>query len=110
MEDWYNHKLDVVIRLGHLPEDTPRFCLDAVALTHQDIAPRNITIQEGTGPLILIDWSLGGIYPFEQGLGITTIVGKVIIRCPKSPERYSDFRRSHVVRVNLYRVLRVEKG
>ncbi|KFH41437.1 hypothetical protein ACRE_078620 [Hapsidospora chrysogenum ATCC 11550] len=68
MEDWYNHKLDVSIRLRRLPEDTPRFRFDAVALTHQDIAPRNIIIQEGTGQLILIDWSMGGIYPvgFEQ--------------------------------------------
>lgn len=63
MEAWYNHKLDVCIRLRRLPEDTPRFRFDAVALTHQDIAPRNIIIQEGNGQLILIDWSMGGIYP-----------------------------------------------
>lgn len=68
MEDWYNHKLDVCIQLGRLPDDTPRFHFNTVALTHQDIAPRNIIIQEGTGELILIDWSMGGIYPigFEQ--------------------------------------------
>jgi hypothetical protein len=49
MEDWYNHKLDVCIRIGDLPNDEPRFHFDAVALTHQDIAPRNIIVEKGTG-------------------------------------------------------------
>ncbi|KAM0233523.1 hypothetical protein ACHAP5_010398 [Fusarium lateritium] len=63
MENWYNHKLDVCIRLGCLPQNEPRFQFDAVALTHQDIAPRNIIVEKDTGQLVLIDWAMGGIYP-----------------------------------------------
>jgi serine/threonine protein kinase len=63
MKDWYNHKLDVCIRLGDLPKNEPQFHFDAVALTHQDIAPRNIIIEKGTGQLVLIDWGMAGIYP-----------------------------------------------
>ncbi|KAH6985449.1 hypothetical protein EDB80DRAFT_549295, partial [Ilyonectria destructans] len=68
MQDWYTHKLDVCIRLRRLPPDTPRFQFDKLALTHPDIAPRNIIVEEGTNQLVLIDWSMGGIYPvgFEQ--------------------------------------------
>ncbi|KAM0208278.1 hypothetical protein ACHAQD_011700 [Fusarium lateritium] len=71
MEDWYNHKLDVCIRLGCLPQNEPRFQFDAVALTHQDVAPRNIMIEKGTGQLVLIDWAMGGIYP--RGLEQATL-------------------------------------
>lgn len=63
MEDWHNHKLDVCVNLRRVPPDTPRFQFDRLALTHQDIAPRNIIVEEDTGRLVLIDWSMGGIYP-----------------------------------------------
>ncbi|KAK3942943.1 kinase-like domain-containing protein [Diplogelasinospora grovesii] len=68
LEDWYNHKLDVCIRLRYQSSEAPRFHFDTLVLTHQDIAPRNIIVQEDTGQLVLLDWAMGGIYPpgFEQ--------------------------------------------
>ncbi|CAJ2502758.1 Uu.00g101520.m01.CDS01 [Anthostomella pinea] len=68
MEDWYNHKLDVCHRLRQAFEDIPRFQFEDLVLTHQDIAPRNIVLDEATDKLWLIDWAMSGIYPvgFEQ--------------------------------------------
>ncbi|KAJ3529565.1 hypothetical protein NM208_g8764 [Fusarium decemcellulare] len=63
MQDWYNHKLDVCIQLTRISPDSPRFEFDQLALTHQDIAPRNIIVEKDTEELVLIDWAMAGIYP-----------------------------------------------
>jgi hypothetical protein len=44
LESWYNHKIDVCIRLKQSPPDTPRFKFKKMVLTHQDIAPHNLII------------------------------------------------------------------
>ncbi|KAH0427758.1 hypothetical protein CcaCcLH18_09464 [Colletotrichum camelliae] len=68
MEDWYNHKLDVCIRLRRATDETRRFPFKDVVLTHQDISPPNLILREGNQDLCLIDFGFGGIYPtgFEQ--------------------------------------------
>ncbi|KAF3808454.1 hypothetical protein GCG54_00006312 [Colletotrichum gloeosporioides] len=68
MEDWYNHKLDVCIRLKQTRNETRRFSFTEVVLTHQDIAPENLILRQETGDLCLINFEFGGIYPvgFEQ--------------------------------------------
>ncbi|KAJ0161645.1 hypothetical protein CTA2_5864 [Colletotrichum tanaceti] len=68
MEDWYNHKLDVCIRLKRTTNDTQRFAFDEAVLTHQDIAPRNLIVKDEDQELCLIDFGMGGVYPvgFEQ--------------------------------------------
>ncbi|KAF0317363.1 C6 zinc finger domain protein [Colletotrichum asianum] len=59
MEDWYNHKLDVCIRLKRTSNETQRFSFTDVVLTHQDIAPRNLILQEGNQDLCLVDFGFG---------------------------------------------------
>ncbi|EQB49821.1 hypothetical protein CGLO_10796 [Colletotrichum gloeosporioides Cg-14] len=78
MEDWYNHKLDVCIRLKRTSNETQRFSFTDVVLTHQDIAPRNLILQEGNQDLCLVDFGFGGIYPtgFEQAALARQAVGQ----------------------------------
>ena len=49
MEDWFNHKIEVCIQVGDMPSTTPRFRFDTLVLTHQDVAPRNIIVEEVLG-------------------------------------------------------------
>jgi hypothetical protein len=67
LESWFNHKIEVCIRLNQAPSDTPRFKFKNLVLTHQDIAPRNLII-DAQEKLWLIDWGIAGVYPlgFEQ--------------------------------------------
>lgn len=97
MECWYNHKRDVCIRLQKVRGVLPRFKFRDLVLTHQDIAPRNIIVDDRSGRLWLIDWSMGGIYPrgFEQAALDQQCVGewdmdfadmvlkRVALRCEK---------------------------
>ncbi|KAF4906524.1 hypothetical protein CGCF415_v007973 [Colletotrichum fructicola] len=78
MEDWYNHKLDVCIRLKRTSNGTKRFSFTDVVLTHQDIAPRNLILQEGNQNLCLVDFGFGGIYltGFEQAALARQAVGQ----------------------------------
>ncbi|KAL3293032.1 C6 zinc finger domain protein [Colletotrichum asianum] len=78
MEDWYQHKLDVCIRLKRTSNETQRFSFTDVVLTHQDIAPRNLILQEGNQDLCLVDFGFGGIYPtgFEQAALARQAVGQ----------------------------------
>ncbi|ROW01356.1 hypothetical protein VMCG_05987 [Cytospora schulzeri] len=76
LEAWYNHKLDVCLRLKKAPTDTPRFDFsEGLVLTHQDITPRNLVLGPRAGDssgddfdLWIIDWDYAGAYPpgFEQ--------------------------------------------
>lgn len=67
LESWFNHKIEVCIRLKQSPSDTLRFKFKKLVLTHQDIAPRNLII-DAQEKLWLIDWGIAGVYPlgFEQ--------------------------------------------
>lgn len=62
LEDWCNHKLDVCLRFKQAPVDTPRFTFRDIVLTHQDIAPRNILLDDEER-VWLIDWGYAGVYP-----------------------------------------------
>ncbi|KAI0141872.1 kinase-like domain-containing protein [Xylariaceae sp. FL1272] len=67
LEDWFNHKVDVCVQVKQLPSTAPRFHFKDVVFTHQDIAPRNMILDEHK-KVWLIDWGCAGIYPrgFEQ--------------------------------------------
>jgi thiamine kinase-like enzyme len=67
LESWFNHKLEVCLCFKKAPADTPCFRFKDFVLTHQDIAPRNLMLDQ-KGQIWLIDWGDAGIYPigFEQ--------------------------------------------
>lgn len=68
MEDWFNHKRDVCHKLNQAGDCAPIFEFHDLVLTHHDIAPRNVIVNEETLEVSLIDWQQGGLYPpgFEQ--------------------------------------------
>lgn len=67
LEDWCNHNIDVGIRVKRLFTETPRFEFRDTVLTHQDLAMRNLVVDEDM-KVWVINWSSAGIYPkeFEQ--------------------------------------------
>ncbi|KAF4960781.1 hypothetical protein FGADI_724 [Fusarium gaditjirri] len=67
LEDWCNHKIDVGIMVKQLTPETTRFEFKDVVLTHQDLALRNL-ILDNDMKLWVIDWGCAGVYPkgFEQ--------------------------------------------
>ncbi|RSL57399.1 hypothetical protein CEP54_008329 [Fusarium duplospermum] len=69
LEAWFNHKIDVCAQVQQLPTGTPRFQFNAMVLTHQDIAPRNLILGENN-KVWLIDWGCAGVYPrgFDQAV------------------------------------------
>lgn len=63
MNDWFNHKLKVSIRLDKAPPDTPPFTERwPLVLTHGDLNMGNIMISND-GIIYLIDWESTGFYP-----------------------------------------------
>ncbi|KAF5586390.1 kinase-like (PK-like) [Fusarium subglutinans] len=67
LEDWCNHKIDVGIMVKQLKPETRRFEFKDVVLTHQDLALRNLVLDEDM-KIWVIDWGCAGVYPkgFEQ--------------------------------------------
>ncbi|KAG5748770.1 hypothetical protein H9Q70_008586 [Fusarium xylarioides] len=67
LEDWCNHKIDVCVMVKQLPPDTTRFKFQDIVLTHQDLALRNLVLDEDM-KVWVIDWGCAGVYPkgFEQ--------------------------------------------
>ncbi|KAF5635273.1 kinase-like (PK-like) [Fusarium tjaetaba] len=67
LEDWCNHKIDVGIMVKHLKPETQRFEFKDIVLTHQDLALRNLVLDEDM-KVWVIDWGCAGVYPkgFEQ--------------------------------------------
>ncbi|KAF5969143.1 hypothetical protein FBULB1_10396 [Fusarium bulbicola] len=67
LEDWCNHKIDVGIMVNQLKPETRRFEFKDVVLTHQDLALRNLVLDENM-KVWVIDWGCAGVYPkgFEQ--------------------------------------------
>ncbi|KAF5586979.1 kinase-like (PK-like) [Fusarium pseudoanthophilum] len=67
LEDWCNHKIDVGIMVKHLKPETQRFEFKDIVLTHQDLALRNLVLDEDM-KIWVIDWGCAGVYPkgFEQ--------------------------------------------
>jgi hypothetical protein len=67
LQDWFNHKIDVCIKVFQLPANYPRFHFRDLVFTHQDIAARNVVL-DAVGKAWLVDWGCAGVYPvgFEQ--------------------------------------------
>ncbi|KAL7627038.1 hypothetical protein AAE478_003814 [Parahypoxylon ruwenzoriense] len=81
LEAWFNHKIDVCARLHQLPAGTPRFRFRDVVFTHQDIAPRNMILDEDE-KVWLIDWGCAGVYP--QGFD------QAVLRLQSANDEFSD--------------------
>ncbi|KAL4964045.1 kinase-like domain-containing protein [Aspergillus stella-maris] len=62
MEKWFNHKLTISRNWKKAPEDIPDFHFSEFVLTHQDISPRNLVLDDN-GQLWLMDWADAGAYP-----------------------------------------------
>lgn len=62
MEAWLNHKLDICKSVRRAPEDIPPFHFTKFVLTHQDISPRNLILDQHD-QVWLIDWAYSGAYP-----------------------------------------------
>ncbi|CAG8887091.1 unnamed protein product [Penicillium egyptiacum] len=62
IEAWFNHKLDMCNKVRQAPEDTPPFHLTKFVVTHQDISPRNLVLDQYVR-VWLIDWAYSGAYP-----------------------------------------------
>ncbi|KAF5683055.1 kinase-like (PK-like) [Fusarium denticulatum] len=62
LEDWCNHKVDVGIMVKQLLPETPRFEFKDTVLTHQDLAMRNLVVNEDM-KVWVINWGCAGVYP-----------------------------------------------
>jgi thiamine kinase-like enzyme len=62
MEAWFNHKLDICKSVRQAPKDIPQFHFTKFVLTHHDISPRNLILDQH-GHVWLIDWAYSGAYP-----------------------------------------------
>jgi aminoglycoside phosphotransferase (APT) family kinase protein len=62
MEGWFNHKLEMCQYYKRASQDLPPFKFTQFVLTHQDISPRNLILDD-TGQVWMIDWADAGAYP-----------------------------------------------
>lgn len=62
VQNWFNHKLQVCKRFQKVADDAPPFEFSSFVLTHQDITPRNLVL-DNLGNIWLIDWAFAGVYP-----------------------------------------------
>ncbi|CDM29905.1 Protein kinase-like domain [Penicillium roqueforti FM164] len=62
MEAWFNHKLDICKSVHQAPKDIPPFHFTKFVLTHNDISPRNLILDQHE-QVWLIDWAYSGAYP-----------------------------------------------
>lgn len=69
LENWFNHKIDVCLKFNQISKEAARlrFKFPEMVFTHQDIAPRNLILDD-KGKVWVIDWGVAGVYPpgFEQ--------------------------------------------
>ncbi|CAI7583456.1 unnamed protein product [Penicillium glandicola] len=93
IEAWFNHKLDICKSVNQAPKDTPPFHLTEFVITHQDISPRNLILDQH-GRVWLIDWGYSGAYPpaFESAALATQssfpdFNTMVLSRIPRYPEQ-----------------------
>ncbi|KAJ5853903.1 hypothetical protein N7534_006446 [Penicillium rubens] len=61
-QGWFNHKLDICKHVKQCPKDIPPFQFTTFVLTHQDISPRNLILDQN-GEVWLVDWAFAGAYP-----------------------------------------------
>ncbi|KAJ5118165.1 Aminoglycoside phosphotransferase [Penicillium bovifimosum] len=62
MEAWFNHKLDICKSVHQAPNDIPPFHLTKFVLTHHDISPQNLILDQDE-QVWLVDWAYSGAYP-----------------------------------------------
>ncbi|KAI7759982.1 hypothetical protein LZL87_010404 [Fusarium oxysporum] len=62
LADWCNHKIDVDIMVKQLTPETRRFKFEDIVLTHQDLALRNLVLDNDM-KVWVIDWGCAGVYP-----------------------------------------------
>ncbi|KAJ5751405.1 Aminoglycoside phosphotransferase [Penicillium nucicola] len=62
MEAWFNHKLEICKSVHQAPKDVPPFHFTKFVLTHHDISPRNLILDQHE-QVWLIDWAYSGAYP-----------------------------------------------
>lgn len=62
MEAWFNHKLEICKSVHQAPKDVPPFYFTKFVLTHHDISPRNLILDQHEQAW-LIDWAYSGAYP-----------------------------------------------
>ncbi|KAK4861265.1 hypothetical protein LT330_004181 [Penicillium expansum] len=93
MEGWFNHKLDICKSVHKAPEDTPPFHFTKFVITHHDISPRNLVVDQH-GRVWLIDWAYSGAYPpvFESAAlsiqsSFTDFNEMVLSLIPRYPEK-----------------------
>lgn len=96
MEAWFNHKLDICKSVYQAPKDIPPFHFAKFVLTHHDISPRNLILDQHDHAW-LIDWAYSGAYPpvFESAaLSIqpffTDFNEAVLSLIPRYPEEESQ--------------------
>lgn len=69
LEDWYTAVLELCKSLNKADQDAPPFTgkFKKLVMTHLDLAPRNIILEEGD-KVCLLDWDFAGAYPphFER--------------------------------------------
>lgn len=72
MEAWFNHKLDICKSVQQAAKEIPPFHFTKFVLTHQDISPRNLILDQHE-QVWLIDWAYSGAYPssFESAALLT---------------------------------------
>ncbi len=61
-QNWFNHKLQICKATGNAKQAIAPFKFEKFVLTHQDISPRNLIVNNG-GKIWLIDWAFAGAYP-----------------------------------------------
>ncbi|OQE18476.1 hypothetical protein PENFLA_c021G08828 [Penicillium flavigenum] len=62
VQGWFNNKLDICKHMSQCPKDIPPFKFSTFVLTHQDISPRNLILDDN-GEVWLIDWANASAYP-----------------------------------------------
>ncbi|RAK79511.1 uncharacterized protein BO72DRAFT_446325 [Aspergillus fijiensis CBS 313.89] len=69
-ERWVNRKLDICKKIKKAPQDIPGFQFTELVLVHQDVSPRNLTLDPDE-QVWLLDWADAGAYPpaFETADG-----------------------------------------
>ncbi|EAU36807.1 predicted protein [Aspergillus terreus NIH2624] len=92
MEAWFNHKLDICKSIGQAPKDIPPLHFTKFVLTHHNISPHNLILDQH-GHVWLIDWAYSGAYPpvFESATlsiqpSFIDFNEAVLSRIPRYPE------------------------
>lgn len=73
LQAWYNRRLEITQHFHQAPPDALPFVFNKYAVTHYDVAPRNL-ILDSDSKVWLIDWGDAGIYP--EGFDFAALNGR----------------------------------